>query len=256
MNEVKVSDREAKKYTRRSWLAFAALLGFGGAGWAGWSWLRRQPLDGGIRGGIPQPLRDALNVSDDVFTRTFSKARLLKEYPKTAAAKQVRVNGKVGLDPDLFDPAEWKLAVSKLDGKTLELSLAELRNLPKTEVVYNFKCIEGWSQVSWWGGVRFADFLAHYGLKAEAMKKYVGMSTPDEEYYVGIDIESALHPQTILAYEVNGQPLPLDHGYPLRLIIPVKYGVKSLKRIGTLFFDDEKPADYWAERGYDYHIGH
>jgi len=150
----------------------------------------------------------------------------------------------VGLDPDLFDPAGWKLNVSKLDGKTLELSLAELRTLPKTEVVYTFKCIEGWSQVSWWGGVRVADFLAHYGLKAEAMKKYVGLSTPDEEYYVGIDIESALHPQTILAYEVNGQPLPLDHGYPLRLIIPVKYGVKSLKRIGTLFFDDEKPADY------------
>jgi|GEM_PF-5508153 len=88
MNEVRVSDREAKKYTRRSWLAFAALLGFGGAGWAGWAWLRRQPLDGGIRGGIPQPLRDALNGSDDVFTRTFSNARLLKRIPEIRSGEE------------------------------------------------------------------------------------------------------------------------------------------------------------------------
>src|SRR5438128_314472 len=79
--------------------------------------------------------------------------------------------------------------------------------------------------------------------------QYVGLITPDEEYYVGIDMPSALHPQTILCYEHNGKPLPMNQGYPLRLIIPVKYGIKSLKRIGTIFFDNDKPADYWAERG-------
>jgi DMSO/TMAO reductase YedYZ molybdopterin-dependent catalytic subunit len=67
---------------------------------------------------------------------------------------------------------------------------------------------------------------------------------------------SALHPQTLLCYEMNGNPLPLNQGFPLRLIIPVKYGIKHLKRIGTMSFSNEKPADYWAERGYDYYAGH
>jgi DMSO/TMAO reductase YedYZ molybdopterin-dependent catalytic subunit len=85
--------------------------------------------------------------------------------------------------------------------------------------------------------------------------KFVGMNTPDEEYYVGIDMPSIMHPQTILSYELNGQPLPMNQGYPLRLIIPVKYGVKHLKRIGTIQFSNSKPPDYWAEKGYDYYTG-
>jgi DMSO/TMAO reductase YedYZ molybdopterin-dependent catalytic subunit len=66
----------------------------------------------------------------------------------------------------------------------------------------------------------------------------------------------AMHPQTLLCYEMNGKPLPMDQGYPLRLIIPVKYGIKSIKRIGSIYFSDQRPADYWAERGYDYYSGH
>lgn len=251
-----VSDQTAKKYTRRTWLAFAGFFATSGAGWAGWKWLQNQPLDGGILGGIRQPLRDALNASETVFTRFFKGSRLVKEFPRSEAAPQPRVNGNVGLDPDLFDAADWKLNVTKADGRTLEIGLGELKKLPKTEIVFDFKCIEGWSQVQHWGGVRFAEFAQHYGLAKEVGMAYVGMSTPDEEYYVGIDMASALHPQTILAYEMSGQPLnDLRHGAPLRLIIPVKYGVKSLKRIGTVFFSDEKPPDYWAERGYDYYIG-
>jgi DMSO/TMAO reductase YedYZ molybdopterin-dependent catalytic subunit len=67
---------------------------------------------------------------------------------------------------------------------------------------------------------------------------------------------SALQSQTLLCYEMNGKPLPVNQGFPLRLIIPVKYGIKHLKRIGTMFFSNDKPADYWAERGYDYYAGH
>ncbi len=85
---------------------------------------------------------------------------------------------------------------------------------------------------------------------------YVGMATPDKEYYVGLDMPSALHPQTILCYEMNGKLLPLNQGYPLRLIIPVKYGIKHIKRLGTITFNNQRPRDYWAERGYDYYSGH
>ncbi len=80
--------------------------------------------------------------------------------------------------------------------------------------------------------------------------------TPDREYYVGLDMASALHPQTLLCYEMDGRPLTPDHGAPLRLVIPVKYGIKNLKRIGTIRFADVRPADYWAERGYDWYSGH
>jgi hypothetical protein len=73
---------------------------------------------------------------------------------------------------------------------------------------------------------------------------------------MGIDAESAFHPQTLLCYEMNGMPLAPEHGAPLRLVIPVKYGIKNLKRIGTIHFTDERPADYWAERGYDWYVGH
>ena len=67
---------------------------------------------------------------------------------------------------------------------------------------------------------------------------------------------SALHPQTLLCYEMNGQPLTDGHGAPLRLVTPLKYGIKHLKRIGTIAFADARPKDYWAELGYDWDAGH
>ena len=102
----------------------------------------------------------------------------------------------------------------------------------------------------------FSTFIKAYGLDKESAMAYVGLATPDKEYYVGIDMPSALQSQTLLCYEMNGKELPMNQGYPLRLIIPVKYGIKHLKRIGTLSFSNSKPPDYWAERGYDYYAGH
>jgi DMSO/TMAO reductase YedYZ molybdopterin-dependent catalytic subunit len=84
----------------------------------------------------------------------------------------------------------------------------------------------------------------------------VSLETPGRGYYVGLDIESALHPQTLLAYEMNGAPLQPMHGAPLRLAIPVKYGIKNIKRIGTIRYTNVRPADFWAERGYDWYAGH
>jgi DMSO/TMAO reductase YedYZ molybdopterin-dependent catalytic subunit len=255
MDEINIDKQGLKKYSRRSWLAFVKFLALGGAGYAGWKWLGSQPLDGGIRGGVPMPLRDGLSANERLFRQLFSSQKYIQAYPKSQAAKVVRVNGDVGLAEADFDYTQWKLQVKKLNGEILSIPLKELKKLPKTEVVFNFKCIEGWSQVSWWAGVRFADFVKHYGLEKEVQLAYVGMHTPDEAYYVGIDTESVMHPQTILSYEMNGKPLSLNHGYPLRLIIPVKYGVKHLKRISTVFFSQDKPADYWAELGYDYYTG-
>jgi hypothetical protein len=224
-----------------------------GAFW-GWKWLQRQPSDGAFGEGIKQPLRTVLNRNERFFNNWLSDAHLAKQYPLSAAVKQVRVNGNIGMSDD-FDPATWELHVLKAGGDTLKLKMDDIKKLPKTEIIFDFKCIEGWSQVTYWGGVKFSDFIKAYGLTNESSMKYLGLSTPDEEYYVGIDMPSAMHPQTLLCYEMNGKPLPMNQGYPLRLIIPVKYGIKSLKRIGTMYFDNERPPDYWAERGYDYFSG-
>ena len=154
-----------------------------------------------------------------------------------------------------FDPSTWKLQVIRKPGDTLFVTLDEIKALPKTEIIFDFKCIEGWSQVTYWGGVKFGDFAAKYNLDAQTQMNYVGLATPDKKYYVGIDMPSIMHPQTILCYEMNGKPLPMNQGYPLRLIIPVKYGIKHLKRIGTISFSNVRPPDYWYERGYDYYSG-
>ncbi|HXH75949.1 MAG TPA: molybdopterin-dependent oxidoreductase [Bacteriovoracaceae bacterium] len=84
---------------------------------------------------------------------------------------------------------------------------------------------------------------------------YVGFETPDKKYYVSIDMESMLHDQTLLTYEMNEAPISVKNGAPLRLLIPIKYGIKSLKRVGRIFFSDERPPDYWAEKGYDWYSG-
>ncbi len=150
----------------------------------------------------------------------------------------------------------------------LVLTLEDIKRLPRVEMTTRLKCIEGWSTIVYWAGARLADFIAAYqpptrnGSAPDVrnrpadLVRYVSLVTPDGGYYVGLDMASALHPQTLLCYEMNGAPLTLEHGAPLRLYIPVKYGIKSLKRIGRITFTDTRPADLWAERGYDWYSGH
>jgi hypothetical protein len=247
------SDQQSvqQQINRRTFIAFATWFTLGAAAWKSWFWIK----DAAPGDGVQTPLRKALNADDKIFKHAFSNDHLVKTFPKSAAARNVRYNSGIGLSSNGFDAAKWNLQVTTADNRTLNVSIDDLRQLPKSEIVFEFKCIEGWSQVSWWGGVKFSDFVQHYGLQKETALEYVGLSTPDDQYYVGIDTPSALHPQTILCYEMNGAPLEPRHGAPLRLIIPVKYGVKNLKRIGKMFFSNDRPRDYWFERGYDYYCG-
>ncbi|MCY7353269.1 MAG: molybdopterin-dependent oxidoreductase [Cytophagaceae bacterium] len=212
-----------------------------------WKWIAAQPKAAGIR----KPLRQVLDANINLNGAYFSDTHLAPTFPKGLAAKQVRVNGRDGLKSTI-DLTTWRLRVEQPGKSALEFTLDDLKDLPKQDLIFDFKCVEGWSQIQHWGGVRFSDFVKKYGL--DSTSKYVGMETPDRGYYVGLDMQSALHPQTLLAFEMNGAPLTTEHGAPLRLIIPVKYGVKNLKRIGTIRFADARPRDYWAERGYDYDL--
>lgn len=149
----------------------------------------------------------------------------------------------------------------------LLLTIDDIKSLPRTEMTTELKCIEGWSVIVNWTGVRFSDFLQRYMPKTSngsesdfsrpnEFMRYVSMITPDGGYYVGMDMPSMLHPQTLLAYEMNGAPLTMEYGAPLRLVTATKYGIKQIKRIGRITFTDERPADFWAERGYDWYAGH
>ena len=255
-------DREATRRTRRSFIGLG-LAGLGGV--LGWRYLLGRPQVEGV----PAPFREVLNANARLTEAYFRETRLAPEFAKSRGVAKVRINGDAGLQ-SAIDLAAWRMKVQPYGGgPAQEFTLADIQALPRVDMTTELKCIEGWSIIVNWSGARFADFLAKYPLASRSgqplrdsahppadLAPYVGLVTPDEKYYVGLDMASAIHPQTLLCYEINGQPLSLAHGAPLRLVTPLKYGVKHLKRIGTIAFADTRPADYWAEQGYDWYGGH
>ena len=253
-------DDEARRLmgrrSRRSFLiGGAAAL----AGVFGWRWMNEDTK--------ADLLRRTLHLNERVSQMFYRPSRLAPEFSPDRISPP-RTNGMEGLTSE-FDPSSWTLAVGGLAGRAddLILTLDEIRALPRTEMTTELKCIEGWSIVVHWAGVRFSDFAAKYrpanrdGSVGDALNgpqdlpKYVSMTTPDEGYFVGWDLPSILHPQTLLAYEMNGAPLTAEHGAPLRIASATKYGIKLIKRIGRIEFTDERPRDFWAEQGYDWYAG-
>ena len=251
--------RRMRRKSRRSFLGLGAGL-LAGAGAFEWLVTRRE-IDG-----VPWPIRKTLEVNEQLARDYFSAGRQAPAFDPNRVSAD-RVNGDIGLDEDV-DIAAWRLEVRGLaaqDGP-LMLDLDAIKALPRIQMTTEFKCIEGWSVVVQWAGARFTDFMKAYPPETpsggafsldhpEDLPPYVSMATPDDGYYVGLDMESMLHPQTLLCYERNGAALTQEHGAPLRLVIPVKYGVKNLKRIGTIRYSTLRPADYWAEQGYDWYVG-
>ena len=196
--------------------------------------------------GLTQLLKVSPHPFNEFVTRKLLGAgRLAPTFPKDRA-RTPKPNGNIGLEEELTD---WALMIESPGQPSRSMSLAEVKALPRVEMTTELMCIEGWSEVVTWAGTP----LRHIA-PADA-PEYVSLTTPDKEYYVGLDLESALHPQTLLAWEMNGAPLTPEHGAPLRLVVPVKYGIKNIKRIGTINFTTARPADYWAERGYDWYSG-
>ncbi len=254
------AQEQMRRLSRRSFATggTAALVGIGA-----WRWLTTATEDDGV----PWPLRRVLRFNEHLAMNLGSPRGLAPTFPVEAEWGQARTNGLLGLQGEV-DGAGWRLAVQQ-EGREPELSirLADVLALPRQDLVTELKCVEGWSEVMHFGGVSFRDFVTHFGLATRSgrppdpagnskdLYRYVYLATPDEGYYVGLEIESALHPQTLLCDSMNGQPLSRLHGAPLRLYLAVKYSYKSLKRVGLIRFQDTPPADYWAQRGYDWYAG-
>jgi DMSO/TMAO reductase YedYZ molybdopterin-dependent catalytic subunit len=249
--EFLLPDEEARRFfkarTRRSFLiGGAAAVG----AVAGYEWMMTRQRESMS----PWPLRRVLSVNEALAHRYLSNEHLTRTY-EAKDISPLKTNGEYGLDDDV-DLATWRLQIDPgASAKAFSLTLADVMSLPPVTQIVRLDCIEGWSAVVQWTGARFADFTRRYLPPEAEMARYVSMETPDKQYYVGLDIKSALHPQTLLCYAMNGKPLEDEHGAPLRLVIPVKYGIKNIKRIGTIRYTNDRPKDYWAEQGYDWFAG-
>jgi DMSO/TMAO reductase YedYZ molybdopterin-dependent catalytic subunit len=203
----------------------------------------------------------ALTFDDDVAEALYSKNRHVRTYAR-ADARPLR-NNYHGRTPGPEYLAGWRLNLSGLaSGRTESLPIGTLTSrFARHDMNTRLVCVEGWSHVAAWGGFRFADLLAAFppapGARWAAMRSAVslGASGAPEPYYVSIDLGTARHPQALLATHHAGAPLTLAHGAPLRLVVPMKLGLKNIKAITDIAYTAAEPADYWNERGYSKYDG-
>ena len=172
----------------------------------------------------------------------------LAALKKSQGNKRPRGQEEAGMSDNTLDPGTPGLL----------LTMEDVESLPHHELVTEFKCIEGWSQVVHWGGYRLADLIAKYPPVRKldgSLPKFVYMETPDGDYYCGFSLQACRHPQSLLVTEMAGRPLTQWHGAPIRLHMPIKYGYKQIKRIGLIAYTDMQPDDYWTKLGYDWYAG-
>lgn len=207
-------------------------------------------------------LDGVLSFDDDVATALYSPTRSVPTYDKSLADPNLR-NNYDGATPDPGYIADWTMTLDGLaSGKSVTLSLVDLlANYRRHEQVTRLCCVEGWSTIAWWAGLRFADLLRAYPPAPEMQWAKIDSSVNldsdgnSDPYYVSIDLPTALHPQTLLATHYHGKPLDVGHGAPVRLIAPMKLGLKNIKAITAITYTVQEPADYWNERGYSKYDG-
>jgi DMSO/TMAO reductase YedYZ molybdopterin-dependent catalytic subunit len=155
-------------------------------------------------------------------------------------------------DPDV-NLEKWTLTVTGDVKRPGQYTLAEIQSLPKLTQNTRHICVEGWDVIGRFGGTRISDFLQHVGAKPDAKFLYVECA---DDYYESLDMPSALHPQSLLCYEMYDQPLTREHGAPLRLRVPTKIGYKQAKYLTSLRVADVIPkAGYWEDQGYPSYYG-
>ncbi|XGV97008.1 MAG: molybdopterin-dependent oxidoreductase [Leptolyngbya sp. BL-A-14] len=153
-----------------------------------------------------------------------------------------------------LDPTTFRLTIDGDVDRPMQLSLTDLKKLPLTSMNIRHVCVEGWAAIVQWNGVRLRDLVALVQPKANV--RYVYFTSADG-YYESWDLASAVHPQTLMAYQRNGQPLTPDNGAPLRLASPIKLGYKQSKWVTQItFLSNLTPMKgYWEDLGYEWFGG-
>ena len=154
---------------------------------------------------------------------------------------------------DASQRGEWTLELGGLVGKPMKLSLQNLVDMPRVHHRVNHYCVEGWTAVEQWTGVPLRDLARLVEVRPEA--KYVDFESFDDGYHESWDIESAMHPQTVVAYGLDGHMLGPAHGAPARVYSPVKLGYKNTKYLTRIMFLPNRTGGYWSDRGYEWYAG-
>ena len=183
----------------------------------------------------------------------YSKNRLAPQYAISQRSARLPSYFISRTTPMLKDPAAWRLRVAGLVRRPQELSLDELRAMPRTTYTIKHHCVEGWTAIATWHGVPVSAVAERCEMLPQA--RYVRFDSFDSDYSNGWDLASAMHPQTILAYGMNDNPLPPAHGAPLRLYSPTKLGYKLTKYLVSMTFTAERPGGYWEDQGYPWFAG-
>jgi DMSO/TMAO reductase YedYZ molybdopterin-dependent catalytic subunit len=147
----------------------------------------------------------------------------------------------------------WTLQIDGAVRKPVRLTLEQLAALPRWSQRVNHYCVEGWNAVATWTGARMADIAKLVELTPDA--RYVDFASFDDGYHESWDVESAMHPQTLVAYAMDGHWLGADHGAPARIHSPVKLGYKNTKYLTRITFMPERNGGYWSDRGYEWYGG-
>lgn len=235
-----IEEKKLKQLSRRELLKLAPLVAVGAFAVKRW----QDPL---VERGVG--LSDW--ASDILFRRrhraqTFTAADVVPfdKFP---------YNGYDVLDPEV-ELESWRLAVSGNVRRAGEYTLAQIQALPRIRQNTRHVCVEGWDVVGRFGGARLADFLGLVG--ADTRSRYVTVECADD-YYESLDMATALHPQSLLCYEMYDQPLDRGHGAPLRLSLPTKLGYKSAKYVTKLAVTSVLGAKrgYWEDQGYSWYAG-
>jgi len=199
---------------------------------------------------------------------------LAREFSEADISPSFRVNGSSSPDSDEYlelsegNFVNWRLKVDGLVDKPQDFSLADLKALASRTQITRHDCVEGWSAIGKWTGVPLATVLKTVGIRPTA--RYAIFHCADElektldgsgQYYESIDLIDAFHPQTILAYQMNGKDLSIGHGAPLRLRVERQLGYKQAKYIMRVELVDSFAGfwggngGYWEDRGYEWYAG-
>jgi DMSO/TMAO reductase YedYZ molybdopterin-dependent catalytic subunit len=201
----------------------------------------------GIVGDVSEPL------NQQVESLIFQPQKLVPEFPISAIEPdKLIVNSFRGTPP--IDLDGYRLMIDGAVDNPLSLSIAEVQRLPFTSMVIRHVCVEGWAAIVQWGGVKLRDLIAI--AKPLTQAKYAYFYSADG-YYESWDIDSVMHPQTLMAYQKNNQPLEATNGAPLRLASPVKLGYKLSKWVTRIELTSElgEKQGYWEDLGYEWYAG-
>lgn len=228
--------------SRRQLLQITGLSGLG--------WLLSgcgAPLFSDVMGRLSEPLNQRLEEL------LFNPEKLVPELPLSAIEPDKLLVNSFRFTPQL-DFQKFRLVIDGEVNQPLALSLAEIQALPFQSMVIRHVCVEGWAAIVQWGGVSLRELVQRAQPKPTARYAYFISA---DGYYSSWDLASALHPQTLMVYQKNGAPLPIENGAPLRLASPIKLGYKQSKWVTRVMLTDRllPQTGYWEDQGYEWFAG-